>query len=252
MAEIILSIVSEGQRGGKAYGDGDIVTAVNDRHILCMYTHRICHVKNMTRESSGNLSINSLAWHLQNTTYKYKFTRVSRDEIEREDLSTNETKRFNNTPNANGERIDVPLFIARRKAHPRNRIFGSPGAEIWFGGKQDYSQAKLDLVWDEIETQTVLLRANHKDLRVPVYELKKRLYLKCIDFLDVEASTMLESENDETDPENPVLTYKRSYYVDFAAVPELNSRTTDIYDKRKSVDVRTEKLFDTNTIKIKK
>jgi len=252
MAEIILNIDSVGKRGGLQYGDGDIITAVNDRHILSSQTQRICHVKKMTRESSGLLPMTSLAWHYQLNTYKYKFTRVSKTEVRRDELGTLNSEVFSKRPNAKGEQMDVKLYIQRRLQHPRNRIFGTKGAEIWFGGRTDSSQIKLDLVWDEIEIRTSLLRVNHKALIVPIHELKKRLYLKCVDFTDTEASVLTESEYDETDPDNPVLVNKRKNYVDFDLVTELASKTTEIYDKRVVVNVRSLKLFDTTKIKVQK
>ena len=250
MAEIILHISTAGKRGGIEYGDGDILVANNDRYILSSHTQKICHVKKMARNTNGFLAVNNLAWHHQIHTYKYKFTRISKTEIRRDELGTLNTEIFSNIPNAKGEQMDVPLFIERRIRHTRNRMFGDFVSATWFGGRVNSSQAKLDLVWDEIESQTSLLRANHKALIVPTHELKKRLYLKCVNFTDAEANVLTESEYDDTDPDNLILINKRKNYVDFDLVTELASRSSDIYNKNTVVNVRSLKLFDITTIKI--
>ncbi len=140
MAELALKI------GGTAtYEDGDIVDAFNRRRIRHVHAQHICHVKHGRSE---------LSEVYRAKTRQFLFQRVSKLEVVRTNLLTLAGEILSDKPNASGEYIDVPLFIARRLKHPRHGIFGPPGVERWYGGTTTATHAILDDVWAEIEGRT--------------------------------------------------------------------------------------------------
>lgn len=68
------------------YETGDILEAYNERATLHNWAEKYCHV----RRSGGGRGLcrdyDSLAWHMQQTFYKYKITRVSTYEAIRENI----------------------------------------------------------------------------------------------------------------------------------------------------------------------
>ena len=102
------------------------------------------------------------------------------------------------------------MFVQRRLKNPRHQIFGSTGAEYWYSGRKDYSNAKMTILWNRIETDTLfrevdfpLWPAGDRDLRDHLrialeHQFEENLWLKYdgpetdpdaeirIDFLEVE------------------------------------------------------------------
>jgi hypothetical protein len=55
----------------------------------------------------------------------------------------------------------VDEYVARRLAAGKKPMFGTPGREVWYGGKTDHSVAAVDDVWTQIETHSEHRRANY-------------------------------------------------------------------------------------------
>ena len=66
-------------------------------------------------------------------THAYKFERLNASELKRTNLDTEEEEVLSDIANANGEYIHIHDFLTHHLRNPRHKIFGSAGAEIWYG-----------------------------------------------------------------------------------------------------------------------
>lgn len=225
-----------------AYQDGDIICAFNRRRTRSTHAQVICSPRTAARNGHGliDLSHHSRDWFEQ--THQYRFTRVSAGEVLRTDLLTTQTTLLSATPNAAGEAIDVPLFIARRLQRPTVAMFGSTGAETWYGGDVDDSDAKLTAVWAAIESKTPLREADYADWPAGSEELKTMLCLRVNDFDDAEQEALAAPVMDLTNPENPVMVRRRTRMVNWRGLPDMTAqRIAQIEDRGVSVDIRAER-----------
>jgi hypothetical protein len=76
---------------------------------------------------------------------QFRYERVGRNEANRITIATDET-------------VLVPgdwgSFLAVLLARSNHCIFGSPGAEVWYGGRTEQTHAAQDRVWAEIEAHS--------------------------------------------------------------------------------------------------
>jgi hypothetical protein len=187
---------------------------------------------------------------------QYKFERVSRTEIKRTNLITFEKEIFGPIPNAKGEQIDVELFLKRKMNHPNNVIFGATeGQEVWFGGRRDITETKLDIVWDKIETDTTYRRNQTKFTRWPFTPKEKRivLILPTDDFDDSIVSELMNDDavidNLGSPNEDRITLRQRKNFVDLDNIllPD-DVRREDIFDDTKEIDLRGRITFDRSSI----
>jgi hypothetical protein len=164
------------------------------------------------------------------TVSQYKFERVSRTEVKRILLSDMSEEVLSNTPNGNGERIDVKAYVERRIAHAKRSnaggkaLFGTPGREVWYGGRTDVSRPNLTTVWAEIERVTPNRQRDFTSY--PNLNRKKHLVLQTDDFTSARGALLTQPEYDNTDPENPILVRKRARFVDIDATLTAPERTS--------------------------
>lgn len=240
MAELIIKIGdNDGENG---YKDGDVLCAFNSRRIKACHAEMICHVKHQPFNRDGLNPVGSLAQHWFENTHKYKFERISTNEIRRTNLLTLEEDILSNTPNQAGEAMDVPSYIERQVRHERHRIFGSLGNEIWYGGKIDTSMEKIDAVWQKIEEQSPLREIDHRLWPLGNEDKKQFLALPVDDFDDATAvayeSPLMEVVSEDGKLKDKVLR-RRNYSVDWR--PLLTQRQVqDLEDSSISVDLRGE------------
>lgn len=216
MADLLVKVGA-----GASYEDGDILNGFNRRRIRCVHAEELCHLKHEGYTYYGLRDLNALARDLREACCQYRFERVSPTEVERVTIATGDRQLFSDIPvliDGKWQAIDVGEFLKRRVRHPRHGIFGSPGAEIWYGGREDRSHAALDQVWTAIETKTPRRESEAGFQKWPAgrQDLKSHLMLKVDEFDDSEGDTLTSSEVDETDPANPIVTRKRRFKVDIA------------------------------------
>ncbi len=222
------------------YQDGDILCAFNARFIRCVHAQHICHVKN----AGGGIGVHRMDAHVARdwfeNTHQYRFERISRTEIRRVTLVTLEEIVIDDTPkHIDGKRqhMDVELYIQRRLVHERHRIFGSSGAEVWYGGRIDVSDTNLTLVWNAIETKTAFREVDFPLWPAGGKDLISHLFVTVDDFDEREASSLVAPELDETDPDNPIILRKRERHIDWRdKIPAREH--ADIEDKTVSMDLR--------------
>ena len=224
MAELALKI------GGTAtYEDGDIVDAFNRRRIRHVHAQHICHVKHGRSE---------LSEVYRAKTRQFLFQRVSKLEVVRTNLLTLAGEILSDKPNAYGEYIDVPLFIARRLKHPRHGIFGPPGVERWYGGTTTATHAILDDVWAEIESRTENREQDFSRMDLSDEILREFLVLPTDDFTDIEQeeykAPLLDAEGE--------VAKKRKHRIDWQRDIGLSvNEKADVANKATRVDWRKEK-----------
>lgn len=242
MAEILCKVGE-----GSNYQDGDILCAFNRRRIRCCHAQHICH--------PWKAGVNADGWRPTGThvelfyrhTCQYRFERVSRKEVKRIDQITGEEQVFSDTP-VDGQAIDVEAYLEKRRqapapgTGPKAAIFGTLGREVWYGGRKDYSHAKLNLVWLDIETHTAHREVDFPNWPVTPTELRHMLVLPVDDFDDSTASDLVSPLLDESDPDNPVTIAKRRHHIAWRDLFPLDIPPTtsadNVLDRTKPVDPR--------------
>lgn len=230
MAELLIKVAA-----GANYEDGDVLCAFNLRRIRCTHAHHICH-----RKFADMRDPNSVARDFYEITHQYRFERVSRTEIKRVTLATMDEVVISNTPtliDGKMQHMDVEEYVRRRLRHPNHKVFGEPGKEFWYGGRQDYSSAKVDLVWDAIELKTPNVRTDFVRWPAGSQELKSHLFLPFKEFSDERAEALVAPELDTTDPDNPIVVKKRKLSVPWRDHVKRGDQRK-VEDKTQTVDLR--------------
>lgn len=225
-----------------AYQDGDIVTAVNRRRCREVHAQHICHPRAAARNSDGLIPLTHLSQDWFEATHQYRFERVSATQILQTNLLTTDATLIGPTPNAEGQYIDVRMYLARRKQIPENVLFGTSGAEVWYGGRKNTSHAVLDTVWNAIETKTAFREINHMLWPAGTEELKHFLLIHVDDFDEATSTSLTESEIDETDPDNIIVVRKRRRRIPWQSLPGMSAaRMAQVQDQTVPVDIRAER-----------
>ena len=225
---------------GSSYQDGDIIAAFNSRRIRCIHAQHICHVKN----AGGGIGILRDNTHVARDffehTHQYRFERVSKTEIKRITLADLSEVVIDGTPKrVDGKRqhMDVEAFVRRRLAHDRHRMFGADGAEIWYGGRTDMSNAAMTLVWNAIESKTANREVDFPLAPAGRQDLISHLFVTVDDFDETVATDLVSSELDLTDPDNPITIKKRRRHIVWRDSIPSNDHA-DVENKERKYDKR--------------
>lgn len=242
MAELLIKIGSHGSGLDEHYRDGDIVCAFSQRRIRSTHAQHICDHRKFGFNGDGLRPV-SIAEKYLDATRKYKFVRVSKYEVVRYELGTLFEETFSKTPNAKGEQIDVPLYISRRIKDGKHKIFGTKGAEYWYGGPTKNDNVTLDSVWLMIETDTANREADHALWPLTSREKKGFLAIGVDDFdlgfesrLVATEANWLPGMSGYTEAVGTKLNYKRRAAVNWQALGLGNA--ADIQNPDIEVDVR--------------
>ncbi len=227
MAELALKVGDN-----STYKDGDILCAFNRRRIGCAHMQHICHHRKYPLVN-GLRAVGTLAQYMKEAISQYRFERISASTVKRVEISGGKEEEFSATPNGEGHYIHVAEFVERRLASPNHALFGSPGREIWYGGRTDMSAAKVDGVWAEIESTTAKRRVDYPLWPAGGDDLKMHLFLTVDEFDDAEAERLV----------GPLgiggSAKKRKYHIDWEAELSLTAKEKDdIRNVGTSVDVR--------------
>lgn len=151
----------------QSYQDGDIVCAISPIQTHYCHAECICHPTKYGFNSDGLRDRGTLFESHARLTSRWQFSRVG-SSVERLELATGNVEIVS-------DQIDAEQFIERRIRSKRHKIFGNPGAEIWYGGNATRDRAGADLLWNEIETHSDNLKADH--CCWPFSDLEKRHFL---------------------------------------------------------------------------
>jgi hypothetical protein len=235
MAELALKIGA-----GANYTDGDILCAFNSRRIRCVHAQHICHVKQAGGGIGGLRDNAHVARDWFEHTHQYRFERVSKTEIKRVTLASLKEVLLDDTPkliDGKMQHMEVEQYVNRRMFHNGHKMFGTKGAEVWYGGRTDVSDVKLSLVWNAIGTKTAFREVDFPFWPVGSQDLISHLFVTVDDFNEAVASDLVSPELDLTDPDNPITVKKRRRHIDWRDVIATKEHTA-IEDKTVSVDLR--------------
>ena len=240
----------------QSYQDGDIVCAISPIQTHYCHAECICHPTKFGFNSSGLRDRGTLFESHTRLTSKWQFSRVA-GSVERLELATGNVEIITN-------QIDADQFIKRRTRSNRHKIFGTAGAEIWYGGNSPRDRTGADLLWNEIETHSDHLQADH--CCWPFSELEQRhfLPLDCCGFkhgtereistgtCGERASAVYEPEADKQETRERIA--RRHWqvpYWDLAGISVDDARDKDRpYDARRTGDEEKRHLDDVSVDKI--
>lgn len=232
-AEFIIQIGA----GSDSFEDGDVIHAMNDIRILDVHAQHIVHSKLAERNADTLIPTDSLTAFYLERVKQYRFERTGSLTLTRTNLFTGETDEISDVPNKDGERMNIPMFIARKVQSPRHQIFGEMGAEIWYGGNSSFTLTDMNDIWTEIEVKTSFLKANHSDWPFTINETSEYLIFKVDDF-DMTERGDLESPLLDDTPDENVLKH-RKHNVDWRNDLGLTAKQkSDIESKIGSLDYR--------------
>ena len=224
--------------------DGDIVVACSERRIKCVHAEHICHFKNFGFNPNG-LRPYSLTQQFLERTREFKFERVTPAEVLKTPLrSGSQPYIVGWRPNKQGEAMDVRQYVARRLNHPQHLMFGTPGHEVWYGGRTFVEDADLNLVWQDIFEALSLREEDHRQWPWSDIEKSHFLALKT-DFLnDVEAEEFIQPEREQSGTDelgNPVyhIIQKRKNYIHWQGLPLLGHSEQNVKDQTKIIEARS-------------
>jgi len=192
MAEIMLKIGDEA-----GFLDGDPIHAFNDRKILWTNANVICHHRRAGFNQHGLRPLASAAEEYAKLTSEYRFERVSTKEILRTRMATNEQDVFSDVPrivDGRSQHIFVQEYVDYATKRATHRIFGLPGAEVWYGGSIRIDVGKVDQMWQMIETKTPKRKADHKLWPAGGLDLQHHFMFHVEDFDDAAADSLTEPE----------------------------------------------------------
>ena len=264
--EIILKI-NDGP-DASSYKDGDIIQAFSMQNIYYCHAQHKCHVRNFDFTTDGMRVADPLLVKFLEKTNTYKFERLNSNDVKRTNLITGEEGILNNTPNDNGERINVYQYVSRRIKNKDHVIFRSNGLEYWYGKSR--GDIDVDAIWNDIETHTDFLQSDH--IHFPLSDIEKRRFLPmsccthghshdhtdlpvhnaCLDctcgcdtsecsndFISERLSPIFIVRDEGTDEEYNEITYKRKYQVPYWDLASILSLDVDnIRNTNKEVDLR--------------
>lgn len=212
--------------------EGDIIVAVNELRTFNVRTQHITNPRRAAKAAKTFLGDESLPKRWLEAVSQYRFERISETEVRRTEIRTGTFVVFG--PSA----IDVSQFVANRKA-ALDPLFGTDGAEVWYGGRMNITNATLNEVWDYIELETAHRRTDAENSLFPwtPLELRRFLVMPSDDFSDQQTSDLVGPlvQNETNDAYDLVREHR--YYVDWDAMP-LPVAKPDIRNVSLEVDLR--------------
>lgn len=235
---------------------GDILFAPNNRLISWTHAQHICD-RRTARRRGRRLLRGTLAEALYEETHQYRFTRVG-NSVERETLATGHVDVFSATPievDGRMQSIDVDEFVRRAVRHPNNKMFGSPGAEVWYGGRVEAPSAVLARLWDRIEGDSPHRRDARRFKHWPFSDIELRgwLVLPTDDFDDDDRTEFEAPLINDDDPENPVVEKFRANKIEWEHPQVLRGLpAARVRDRSRLIELRDEEPLDGRNLRRRK
>lgn len=246
---------------GAGYEEGDIIGAYNRRSIREKHAQNLCHPwKNGVSPYGLRISGSIVEdWYRHTCGRKYEI--ISPTQLRRTDLDTMYSVVLSEIPiedpNRPGRyiRTNVAKFMERQLASrapdggPKLALFGTPGAEYWYGYRQDFSSTKLDLVWADIENKTPYREVDFAQWPCSYDVLCSFLIISVNDFDDTTAAELVSTLWDLTSPSEPVIAKKRKSFIQWQDKLALSQPAKDqILNRYTAVDIREAGTFERDLI----
>lgn len=182
-------------------------------------------------------------------TRNFKAERVSKTEIIITNLRTLNEEMRSDIPDAKGRAIFVEQYLyGNNKSvgtanHPRHKVFGSKGKEVWYFGNSRWSFPMFSDMWNVIESRCICRRADYTKWHWAEGEMKKYLVVTVDDFVLEEAGEMETPVYDEKMIPR-VLLKARKHDVDWRNLPGITGEIVDnVNAKGTKVDIRDDFSF---------
>lgn len=229
-------------RNGATYEDGDVLCAFTRRRTRMVHAERICQPSSAARQSNGLIAFDHISRRFFEAVREYRFERVSPTTVVRTNLWTNEVDVIGAVPNERSESMDVPRYIASRRRSPHFGIFGSDGAEVWYGGGARQTHAAAQDAWNLIEQHTMERESFYQAWPFGDAELRHFLAIHTDDFTEPAAAELVSPQVDTSNPDAPVVIHKRKHRLPWRELREMSSgRIANVLDANALVDVRAER-----------
>lgn len=207
------------------FDDGDIVVAISGLKMRSVAAQHLTHWRNASRNSDGYMALTDVIRDRYEATRQFRFERVSRFVVNKFDIATDTLVEEVTNPHTD-------MWIDGLK----QRVFGTAGSEVWYGGNRTITHDTMDAVWTAIEAKTANVEGEHRWNWSDEY-LSKYLVMKVDDF---DAATAIQFNHTPVD-ENGNVVAKRGYTADWRTAYPL--RVTDILDRNLKFDRRGQDAF---------
>lgn len=248
------------------YRDGDVVSAYNRRAIRKNHAQRICCLDRLPNGQFARLNRNGrvpdtdVLKDFNDAVFAFKIERLSATEAIKTRLSDVATVRCTTGRtyvdfDGRDRVMHVGLLFERKVRTWETAdasgvpLFGTPGRDVFYYGKQNYSHAAMDIVWAAIESKTPHREADYPDWPASDEELRRFLFVRVADFDDPMAALLESPLLDESDPDNPVILKRRRHGVGWRTELSLDGTTISrVDDPVEKIDLRQAGTFDRTVI----
>ena len=236
------------------YRDGDVVCCFADFAIHLCHAEMICHPRKFAFNSDGLRERGTLLEKFTARASLFRFTRLSSEVVQRDNLSTGTHDLLSGEANSEGEYLDAGVYIERRRQHATHKIFGAIGQEVWYGGVRRDEETVYG-AWSDIETHTDHRQVDHCHWPLTDTERRNFLPLNYVGWRggkvrEVSGGTASERccavcepdivDEDGTEEEGGMLA-KRQWQVPYwDLASELGISVDDVRDKAQEVDARSD------------
>ena len=175
-----------------SFRDGDIINAFSWNQTRKTHAEQICHVKQMQGGPGLRRPATEwrrLAWF--ENTYEFRLERIPGDNV-----NIRRVKLADMTTEDIEFGVPITEWFDAKIQHPQHRVFGTSGDEIFYTGKQDFSESAIDAAWAYMEANTGFAEADHNFRELGADEAKFHLHLTVDDMDDATASDLQQSELD--------------------------------------------------------
>jgi len=204
MAEIAIKAKSVGQ-----WQQDDIVDAFCECCIAINALQRICfaqtHQRVLSAAVEGIIPVDHVSQDYLEMTSQLRFERLSKTRGKVTRLSDGNEIEFDDGvkfAQHDGREVHMAMgpVIARKIKAAQYPIFGSPGNEIWYGGRMSHDDAVVSSVWDAVETKTPERRTDtqHTQWQFGSQDKRSNLVLLSVPF-DYPEQAKLQESQFETD-----------------------------------------------------
>lgn len=234
MAELVLA--TRQSSGLTPFEDGDIIHGFNRRRIETVHVDHICHPWKETPDADGRIPDN-LAKPMYDARYEFRFERISKTEARKIRIATRELVKIVGPDTADIDAFVRGALSRKRGDNAKRAIFGTPGREIWYGGRVSWETTRINALWAAVESRSPLRRADHQLFPLGRSTRSKTLVVRVPEFDDATRSEYEASETAEDRDGNIITVWQRRNRVEWREIPGVDEGR--VLDREQEYDLRT-------------